>query len=58
MASLRLKDEHKSESYINFQTELINSNVEFRKEWEEDCKRVALSYAGNKFATTTVSRAT
>lgn len=58
MAPLRLKDTHTSEAYINFQTELINDNIEFRKEWEEDCKKVALSYGGNKFPSTMISRAT
>lgn len=53
---MRIDQDNKSEDYINHQTELINDNIEFRKEWEEDCKRVALSYEGNKFPTTLVNR--
>lgn len=55
---MRISEDNKSEDYVNMQTELINDNIDFRKEWEQDCKRVALSYEGNKFPSTMVSRTT
>ena len=35
--------------FVNMNNKLIDDNIEYRREWEEDCKKVQLSYRGNKF---------
>ena len=35
--------------FVNMNNKLIDDNITYRREWEEDCKRVQLSYRGNKF---------
>lgn len=39
----------KSSEFINMNNKLIDDNISHRKQWEEDCKKVQLSYRGNKF---------
>lgn len=39
----------KASELINIQNKLIDQNLEHRKDWEQDCKMVQLSYRGNKF---------
>ncbi len=34
---------------INMNNKLIDDNLAYRKDWEEECKAVTLSYKGNKF---------
>jgi hypothetical protein len=35
--------------FVNFQNEIIDTNITNRNEWETDCKLVIESYRGNKF---------
>lgn len=35
--------------FVNMNNKLIDDNIEYRRQWEEDCKKVQLSYRGNKF---------
>ena len=35
--------------FVNMNNKLIEDNITYRREWEEDCKRVQVSYRGNKF---------
>lgn len=51
-------DKNKAKDYVDMQNDLINDNIEYRREWEEGCKKVALAYKGNKFPTTVVSKTT
>lgn len=51
-------DDNKAIDYVNENNELINNNIDYRKQWEEDCKDVALAYEGNKFPATVVNRNT
>lgn len=39
----------KSSDFVNMNNKLIDDNISYRKQWEEDCKKVQLSYRGNKF---------
>ena len=38
-----------SSEFVNMNNKLIDDNIEYRRQWEEDCKKVQLSYRGNKF---------
>lgn len=38
-----------SSEFVNMNNKLIDDNIEYRRQWEEDCKKVQLSYHGNKF---------
>lgn len=38
-----------SADFVNMNNKLIDDNITYRREWEEDCKKVQLSYRGNKF---------
>lgn len=39
----------KADEFINLQNKIINDNITYRQEWENDCKQVMMSYQGNKF---------
>jgi hypothetical protein len=38
-----------SAELVNAQNKLIDENITYRRQWEDDCKKVQLSYRGNKF---------
>lgn len=42
--------------FVNMNNKLIDDNISYRREWEEDCKKVQLSYRGNKFPVRDVNR--
>jgi hypothetical protein len=42
--------------FVNFQNEIIDTNITNRNEWETDCKLVIESYRGNKFPWTKLIR--
>lgn len=44
-----IKDFKKPSEFINLNNSLIADNITHRREWEEDCEKVELSYKGNKF---------
>lgn len=48
----------KSEEFVDMQNKVINENITYRKQWEEDNKNVVRSYQGNKYPTQKVSRST
>jgi hypothetical protein len=43
------KDLTTSAGFVNMQNKVIDDNLTYRKQWEDDCKQVQLSYRGNKF---------
>lgn len=45
----KIVDMKESFEFVNLNNKLIDDNISYRREWEEDCKRVETSYRGNKF---------
>lgn len=48
----------KASFFVNLQNKLIDDNLTYRAQWEDDCKKVQLSYQGNKFPVKDVDRKT
>lgn len=44
-----IREYTQAHQFVNLNNRVIDQNIEYRREWEEDCKQVQLSYRGNKF---------